>query len=505
MERRPDERPCPQAFRRGRGRVVLLRHAARAKAAPSMNIRELPGPRGLPILGNALQIDFSRLHLAAEEWSRKYGDYFRIRLGGRDLGVIKNPEAIASVLRARPDGFQRTTRMNQIAKEMGFDGLFSVNGEQWRRQRPMVMAGLDPAHIKSYFPALVRVTQRFAARWQRAAAAGKTIDLQADLMRYTVDVTAGLAFGVDINTLESNEDVIQTHLDKVFPALHRRLLSPFPYWRWFRLGAERALAEHLRALHRAVQGFIQLARERMAAEPSLRTRPANLIEAMIAAREIEGSGLHDADVAGNVLTMLLAGEDTTANTLAWMIYLLRRHPEAMQRARHEVHAVIGPQALPTQYEQLSALQFVEACAHETMRLKPVAPLQIKQAARDSVVADIRIPAGQLVMLLMRPAATDERHFPNPQAFDPARWLSGEGPGRAASSAKRVAMPFGAGPRLCPGRYLAMQEIKMAIAMLLGSFEIERVSTPDGGEPREHLSFTMAPTGLRMRLESRSPD
>jgi cytochrome P450 len=201
--------------------------------------------------------------------------------------------------------------------------------------------------------------------------------------------------------------------------------------------------------------------------------------------------------------MLLAGEDTTANTLAWMIYLLTRNPEAMRRARDEVHAVIGAQGLPTQYEQLSALPFVEACAHETMRLKPVAPIQMKQAARESVVAGIRIPAGQLVMLLMRPAATDESYFTNPGAFDPARWLADGAPGRAASSAKRVAMPFGAGPRLCPGRYLAMQEIKMAIAMLLGGFEIESVATPDGGEPRERLSFTMAPTGLRMRLRPRN--
>jgi cytochrome P450 len=469
-----------------------------------VNIRDLPGPRGLPILGNALQIDSSQLHLVAEKWSRKYGDYFRLRLGGRELLVVRNPEAIAAVLRDRPDGFQRTTRMNEIAKEMGFDGLFSVNGEQWRRQRPMVMAGLDPAHIKSYFPALVRVTQRFARRWQRAVSACETIELQADLMRYTVDVTAGLAFGVDINTLESDREVIQSHLDKVFPALHRRLLAPFPYWRWLKLPADRKLAWHLEQLRLAVEGFIAMARQRMDADPALRAQPANLIEAMIAARDIEGSGLHDSDVAGNVLTMLLAGEDTTANTLAWMIYLLSRHPEAMRRARDEVRDVIGAQALPTQYEHLSALPFVEACAHETMRLKPVAPILIIQAARDGVVAGIRIPAGHLLMLLMRPAATDERHFPGAQTFDPARWLADGAPGRAASSAKRVAMPFGAGPRLCPGRYLAMQEIKMVIAMLLGGFEIERVSTPDGGEPREHLSFTMVPTGLRMRLQPRRP-
>ena len=470
-----------------------------------MNIRDLPGPRGLPILGNALQIDASRLHLAAEKWSRRYGDYFRFRLGRRELVVIKNPEAIASVLRDRPDGFSRTTRLSAIAKEMGFEGLFSAGGEQWRRQRPMVMAGFDPAHIRSYFPALVRVTRRFAGRWQRAAAAGEAIDLQADLMRYTVDVTAGLAFGVDINTLESDDEVIQSHLDKVFPALHRRLLSPFPDWRWFKPPTERALAWHLRELHRAVANFIALARGRMDADPSLRARPANLIDAMLAARDTEGSGLTDADVAGNVLTMLLAGEDTTANTLAWMIWLLSRHPEAIRRARDEVHSVIGAQALPTQYEQLSALPFVEACAHETMRLKPVAPILMTQAIRDSVVAGIEIPAGQLVMLLMRPAATDERHFPNAQAFDPARWLADAAPGRAANSAKRVAMPFGAGPRLCPGRYLAMHEMKMAIAMLLGGFDIESVATPDGGEPREHLSFTMAPAGLRMRLRHADPN
>ena len=469
-----------------------------------MNIRELPGPRGLPILGNSLQIHPSRFHLIAEEWSRKYGDYFRVRIGGRQLLVMKNPESIAAVLRDRPEGFGRTQRLNQIAREMGFEGLFSVNGEQWRRQRPMVMAGLDPAHIKSYFPALVRVTQRFARRWQRAAAAGESIDLQADLMRYTVDVTAGLAFGADINTLESDGNVIQSHLDKVFPALHRRLLRPFPRWRWLTLPADRALAGHLAELRGAVDGFIAMARKRMDADPSLRERPANLIEAMIAARDNEGSGLHDADVAGNVLTMLLAGEDTTANTLAWTIYLLSRHSEATQRARDEVRTVIGAEALPTQYEQLPRLAFVEACAHETMRLKPVAPILIKQAARDSVVGGIMIPAGQLVMLLTRPAATDERHFPDPEAFDPARWMAEAAPGRAASSAKRVSMPFGAGPRLCPGRYLAMLEMKMVIAMLLGGFEIESVATADGGEPREQMAFTMAPLGLRMRL-SRNGD
>jgi cytochrome P450 len=452
-------------------------------------LSELPGPRGLPVLGNALQLRNSRLHLIAEQWSRDYGEYFRFRIGPREFLGVANPETIATVLRDRPDGFHRSHRLSAIADDMGFNGVFSANGEAWRRQRAMVMAGFDPRHIKSYFPALVKVTERFERRWRRAAAARESVDLQADLMRYTVDVTSGLAFGIDMNTLESDEEVIQAHLDQIFPALFKRLMSPLPNWTW--LGGRR-LGRHLRALHEAVEGFIAQARRRMEADPRLRENPANLLEAMLAARDDPGSGLSDADVSGNVLTMLLAGEDTTANTLAWMIYLLHLHPEALRRAREEVSSY-------QKYEEVSALPFVDACINETMRLKPVAPIIILQPARDTVVAGIEVPRSALLMCLMRAGATDERRFPDARAFDPARWLTGA----AASSPKRVSMPFGAGPRLCPGRYLAILEMKMVMAMLLANFEIEAVSTPDGGKAREHLAFTMYPEDLRLTLREKA--
>jgi cytochrome P450 len=460
-------------------------------------VPDLPGPPALPLVGNLFQLDIASLHRTVEGWHRMYGDCFRFRNARREMMVIANPEVIASVLRDRPDGFQRTQRMAAIANSMRFSGVFSANGADWRRQRPMVMAGLDPTHVKNYFPALVKVTQRFARRWSQAAQARAMIDLQADLMRYTVDVTAGLAFGADINTIESDKDVIQEHLDKVLPALFRRLMAPFDYWRYVRLPADRALERHLDALQRAVDGFIADARQRMRDDPARRAAPTNLIEAMIAARDTDGSGVDDADVAGNVLTMLLAGEDTTANTLAWMIWLLSRNPAALERACNEVRAVLGAERLPSRYEQLGALPYVEACANETMRLKPVAPILIVEAVRDTVVADVAVPAGQLLMCLMRPPAIDERYFPDPQSFEPARWLE-----QNASSAKRVAMPFGAGPRLCPGRYLAMLEMKMVMAMLLAGFDLESVGTADGAEPRERMAFTMQPVGLRMTLRSR---
>ena len=473
------------------------------ESAVLRDIDELPGPRGLPVVGNLLQIELSRMHLDIERWTRKYGAFFRFEIGGLKFLVVADHEVVGGVLRDRPEGFRRTVRLQNVANEMALaPGLFGAEGVAWRHQRRMVMAGFDPAHIRDYFPALVKVTQRLHGRWRKAARAGTAIDLQPDLMRFTVDAIAGLAFGADVNTLESDEDVIQRHLDKIFPALFKRTMSQVPYWRYVRLPSDRQLDRSVASVNRAIDGFIAQARERMRIDPSLREHPRNLLEAMIAAADLAGSGVSDREVAGNVMTMLLAGEDTTANSLAWMIYLLRRNPRTLQRAQDEVRRVAGD---PAGYslEQMGALQYVEACAHETMRLKPVAPLLVFEALRDTVIGDIRVPTDTIVWCVMRRDSVDERHFPAPAAFEPQRWLGEGGPSQAANAAKRVSMPFGAGPRLCPGRNLALLEMKMAMAMLLGRFDIESVETPDGGEAEEHLSFTMAPVGLRMRLHERA--
>jgi cytochrome P450 len=335
-------------------------------------------------------------------------------------------------------------------------------------------------------------------------------------MRYTVDTIAGLAFGSEVNTLETDGDVIQQHLDKIFPALARRLLAPFPVWRIWRSAADRQLERSLVEVNAAVAGFIAQARARLQADPGLRAHPRNLLEAMIVAADAPGSGIDDRLVAGNVLTMLLAGEDTTANTVAWMIHLLWRNPDALALATAEVRRVMaetgadGDHSTDLTLDQLARLDYVEACAFETMRLKPVAPVLPLQALHDLTVGDVRVPAGTVVISLLRRDSVSDDFVPHADRFDPGRWLGGRAAGehggaaRLAASVKRTAMPFGAGPRICPGRSLALLEMKMAMAVLLGRFDIIAVDTPDGGEALEHLSFTLTPVGLRMRLAERRP-
>ena len=171
--------------------------------------------------------------------------------------------------------------------------------------------------------------------------------------------------------------------------------------------------------------------------------------------------------------------------------------------RAEVDAVLGPGGQVGSIEDLARLDKVEACANEAMRLKPVAPLIMNEACEQAVVADVLVPAGSVVVCLMRPANLDDANFPRAEQFDPGRWLGGADAAASLSSAKRIAMPFGAGPRMCPGRYLALAEIKMVTAMLLAQFELVDVSAPGTAEPAERLALTMAPVGLKMKLRARS--
>ena len=472
-----------------------------ATAPPRLrDIDELPAPRGLPLVGNLLQVDRQRIHQQVEHWARQYGPFFSFRLGFRRLFVVADHAAMGTLLRDRPDGFRRTKRLAEISGEIGSAvGVFGAEGEAWKRQRRMVMAGFDPRQLRAYFPSLVKVSQRLEKRWRRAAAAGEAIDLQADLMRYTVDSVAGLAFGAEVNTLESDDDVIQRHLDKIFPALFRRMFAPLPTWRWWKSAGDRELDGSVAAVSTAIQGFVAAARQRLQ-DPERRAAPRNLLEAMLVAADDPQSGITPNEVHGNVLTMLLAGEDTTANTLAWAIWLLYRHPECLARARAEVDRDLGDPSAWT-IESFAKLEYVEACANETMRLKPVAPFIMLQALRETSVAGIRIPVDTLIWGALRVDSVRDQYFDHAARFDPERWLDG-GSAHSAASASRVAMPFGAGPRVCPGRHLAMLEIKMALAILLGRFDIESVTARAGGEPEERLSFTMAPEPLTLRLRPR---
>jgi cytochrome P450 len=332
----------------------------------------------------------------------------------------------------------------------------------------------------------------------QAAGRGEAFDIGQQLTSYTVDITSALAFGHDLNTLERGDSELQKHIQMVFHMSGRRISMPVRYWRWIRLPADRAADRSFAEIRRAVEGFIAQARARMAARPELRETPENFLEGMLAAQESDNAFTDD-EIIGNTFTLLLAGEDTTAHTMAWTIWLLASRPEVQARCSEEADEVLDEHLFPDAFETVGRLSYGEAVLRESMRLRPVAPILGVEPLADTTIAGTHMPAGTRVMLLTRYASMCDGGFEHAGDFDPERWLQDGDEDRRAHDPKAF-LAFGAGPRFCPGRNLAFLESKSAMAMIARNFHVELDRS--NGPVKEQLSFTMIPRGLRVRLRER---
>jgi cytochrome P450 len=457
---------------------------------------DLPAPRGLPLIGNLHQLSPTRLHQVLERWCAELGSPFVMRFGGKKIFVSADAELLQRVLRERPEGYRRVKAIESVLAEIGGNGVFSAEGEAWRPQRKLVMQALNATHFRGFFPTLQAITARLHRRWQKAARGGGTVDMTADLVRFTVDVTTALAFGEDPNTLEQDGDVIQDHLALVFPTIMARINAPFPYWRTLRLPRDRRFDRAMAAIHSHAGRLIEQARRRMREEPA--AAPRNVLEAMLAARDEPGSGMDDGDVRANVLTLLLAGEDTTAHTLAWTIYFLSQDGSLQERLRGAAAAVLGEAPVCQTFEAVRQLDVFEATANEATRFKPIVPLLFLEPLADVQLAGVEVPAGTPLFFVLRPAMLDERHFADAGHFRPERWAAGH---EMQPHDMRAYAQFGAGPRVCPGRHLAGVEIRLVLSMLARSFSMQLAVDP--AAIREVMAFTMMPSEMPVRLAQRA--
>jgi cytochrome P450/nitrite reductase/ring-hydroxylating ferredoxin subunit len=485
----------------------LDRDRAHGEAMPPPHTRtkavrdlgRLPHKPHVPLLGNILQLDLGRLHEILERWAREFGGPFTYRVGMHRVLALFEPALNEQVLRARPETFRRASTLEPIFQEIGVAGVFSAEGAEWRGQRKLAMHALSSRHVRGFYATLASVLRRLRTRWEAKARAGAALDIADELKRFTVDSTTLLVLGHDVATIGGDDDVIQRKLEHVFPALNRRLFAVLPTWRWVRTPSDRRLDRAVAELRVWLQRLLEEARGRLAADPTRAAHPENFLESMIVSRDAEGRPFDDEIIFGNLLTMLLAGEDTTAYTLAWAVHHLCEAPDAVARLRAESDAVLAGDVAPDSLDAVGRLTYAGAVANETMRLRPVAPLMLFEANHDTMVGDIPVPKGQWVTLLTRPPAVDRAHFADPEQFRPERWLeesSGVGPHEPSAH-----MPFGSGPRICPGRSLALLEMKLVLAMLYGAFDVERVG--EGAAVQEQFSFTMSPAGLRVRLGLRN--
>src|SRR5208283_933443 len=383
---------CPVAERDGALFVETTGfEPAAARIAATRSMDDLPGPKPLPLIGNLHQLDSSKAHLILEEWAARYGSIYQFWMGRRRIVATTEPALIEEVLRARPETFRRPENQDRIFSELGIKGVFNAEGEVWRRQRKLSVAALAQRNLHRLFPNIQTVARRLKTRWERSASAGETLDVAEELERFTVDVTMLLVFGHDANTVEQGDDVIQSELEVILPGISRRFFAFIPTWRYVQTPSDRRLKRALVNVRAWLGGLVAEARTRLKTEPERAQKSSNFVEAMVTTRDENGRPFSDDVIMSNLLTMLVAGEDTTAFTLAWAIHQLCDSPQWASEIRREADEIVGATIVAGSHDVAGRLVCAGAVASETMRLRPVGPISFADANVDTSLGDYVIP------------------------------------------------------------------------------------------------------------------
>jgi cytochrome P450/nitrite reductase/ring-hydroxylating ferredoxin subunit len=458
-------------------------------------IKDLPSPKGNFLLGHITQFRGPDTHLVLERWVRERGELFQINFAGKKLIVSANTEMNRQILKNRPQAFRRFSKINEVMEEMGVVGTFNAEGETWLKHRKLTAEALNFKNTKNYFSTVALITGRLLKRWKTFASLNKQVDAQKELMRYTVDITTAIAFGHDTNTLEKEDDIIQKHLEKIFPMVNKRVSSPIPFWRFIKSKSDKELDAALARIKATIDGFIADAKERLEKQAALTDNPTNFLEALLVEQQKEG-GLSNKEIYGNVFTILLAGEDTTSNSISWILYYLALHPEAVEKVRQEVDLLCADRDFPDSFDIASALEYTDAVAQEAMRLKPVTPTLYMEALEDTEINGLLIEKGMPVVLQNKVGHTAEKNFVEQDKFIPERWINGKCPFTGAHVPEAI-LTFGSGPRFCPGKNLAMLEMVMATAMICKNFDFTLAVPAE--DVKEVFAFTMFPDNLMLKL------
>jgi cytochrome P450 len=462
---------------------------------PALKFNQIPGPKSHFLLGNLTDFKLEKIHLFLENTVKEYGNIVKIKMANKPGVILSDPETVQKCLKRRPDAFRRFSAVESVFAEMGVDGVFSAEGERWKRHRELIMPAFKPAQVKAFYPILDKISKRLnvaLANKLSTETAYEAVDIQAIFKNYTTDITTKLAFGVDTDCLGNKESELRNSLNTIFPITNERLKSPFPYWRFFKLAKDRQLERSLVTVKKHLAGYIANAQIKLTQDPN----PSNILESMIIATNDQGEQFSEAELFANALTVLLAGEDTTANTLAWTIHYLANNPKIQENIHQEI--INGLTEETPEYDQLENFPITFAAAQEAIRLKPVAPFMYMENINDEIIEGHHIPAGTLIFMMLNQQSSNEDLFPNAEQFNPMRWLDISSEQKRTFS--KVLMPFGAGSRLCPGRLLSFIEMKAALITILKQYRFSQHKGEDNTE--ESFEFTLIPKGLRVNIYRR---
>ncbi|MGE3771750.1 MAG: cytochrome P450 [Gammaproteobacteria bacterium] len=414
--------------------------------------------------------------------AREYGDVLRWR-GLMDIYLLNDPEDVRRVMTQAWPQFTKDNIDYRVLRITMGNGLVTNDGPDWARQRRLMQPMFHNRIVNAFDGAINACTEALVARW-RARGADEAFALDRDLSRLTFQVVGATLFGADI---DAHADEVAAMLDvmNVNPKTVRALLTQWP---WLPTRGNREFARHLATLDRIVYGLI-------AARRAGGEERRDLLGLLLAARDADtGEAMAEQQVRDEVVTLMLAGHETSATALGWTFHLLAQHPEVEAALVDELARELGGR--PAQAGDLARLPYLKQVVQESMRVYPPVWGLSRAMAADCEFGGYRIPRGAYVAILPYALHRHPAHWSDPERFDPSRF----GPQRSESRHSYCYLPFAAGPRTCIGAGMAMLEIQLVLARLLPLFRVR----PVPGHPVVPLaSVTYRPRfGLRATVVPR---
>ena len=433
-----------------------------------MATASIPGVRGgLPLLGNLLQFRSDRL--ALQDAAARTGPLARVQLALLPIYIVTDADLAHQVLVEQAGSFVKSAGL-AILKPLLGEGLLTAEGEPHRRHRKLLAPAFAPKRLAAYGTAMVEETLRTVTSWR----AGQRVDLLVEMMAMTLAIAGRTMFSADVRR---DADTVARGLELGLAAHEESLQSPI------RLGPEWPLPRHLK-MKRAAKILDQVVYRLIAEGRARGTDQGDVLSILLLARDEDGSGLSDRQVRDEVMTLLLAGHETTANTLTWTWYELARNPGVLATLEAEL-AKLGDRDVTV--EDLPALPYNLAVIEEAMRLHPPAYMTGRETTHDLTMGGHAFPKGTIVAVNIRGIHRRADYYPDPDAFRPERML----PDAKKQRPRERYLPFGAGPRVCIGSHFALLEAQLALATLIRHAHLELATqTPIAYDPQ----VTLRPKG-----------
>ncbi len=416
------------------------------------------------------------------------GDIIRFRgLPGLYWHLVLHPAYVEHVLLRNQHNYRKGKVFDGPIGLITGNGLLTSDGEFWRRQRRLMQPAFHRQALFGFVATMVKETEKFFPDWDARAAQGQAFDIAQDMAALTLRIAGLTLFSTPVS---DTADTFGRNLRLAFDFVGLKMRPTLPVPLWVPTPANLRFKAARRRLDTVVYQIIEARRK----TPN---PPLDLLAMLMAARDEEtGSAMSDQQLRDEVITLLLAGHETTAITLTWAVYVLTQEPVVAEQVYDEVSGVLRG-ASPTA-DNLKQLPYTRMVIEETMRLYPPAWGLPREAIHDDEIGGYHIPGRTLVALNQFLTHRHPDFWEDPERFDPERFT----PARVAARPMFAYFPFGGGQRVCIGSQFALMEATLVLALLVQRYRVRLVP----GHPIEFDTvFTLRPKhGVRVIVERRTP-